>query len=55
MAQHESARSGVEATRESYAADVDAYRARYGKAEGERRFHAEHRPTDVVTTAAAAR
>lgn len=27
--------------------DVDAYRAEYGKEEGERRFFAEHAPTDV--------
>jgi hypothetical protein len=37
----------VKVTREAYAADVDEYRRRYGKAEGERRFFAENAPTDV--------
>lgn len=34
--------------REAFSADVDEYRALFGKAEGERRFHAENRPTEAV-------
>jgi hypothetical protein len=30
--------------------DIDAYRARYGKAEGEARFFLEHKPYDVVNS-----
>ena len=30
------------AVRRAYAADIDEYRARFGKAEGERRFFADH-------------
>jgi hypothetical protein len=45
---HDRAQWRVKVTREAYAADVDEYRDRYGKEEGERRFFAEHAPTDVV-------
>jgi hypothetical protein len=34
--------------REAFAADIDEYRARHGKAEGERLFFLEHKPTEVV-------
>jgi hypothetical protein len=44
---HDRAQWRVKATREAYAADVDEYRRRYGKAEGERRFFAENAPADV--------
>jgi hypothetical protein len=44
---HDRAQWRVKVTREAYAADVDEYRQRYGKEEGERRFFAEHTPTDV--------
>jgi hypothetical protein len=44
---HDRAQWRVRVTREAYAADVDEYRRRYGKAEGERRFFAENAPTDV--------
>jgi hypothetical protein len=45
---HDRAQWRAKVTREAYAADVDEYRQRYGKAEGERRFFAEHAPTEVV-------
>jgi hypothetical protein len=45
---HDRAQWRAKVTREAYAADVDEYRRRYGKAEGERRFFAENIPTDVV-------
>lgn len=41
-------RWGVKFVREAFAADVDEYRRRYGKAEGERRFFAENAPVDVA-------
>jgi hypothetical protein len=44
---HDRAQWRARVTREAYAADVDEYRQRYGKAEGERRFFAENAPTDV--------
>jgi hypothetical protein len=44
---HDRAQWRVKIKREAFAADVDEYRRQYGKAEGERRFHAENAPTDV--------
>jgi hypothetical protein len=44
---HDRAQWRAKVTREAYAADVDEYRRRYGKAEGERRFFAENAPADV--------
>jgi hypothetical protein len=46
MEVHDRAQWRVKITRESFAADVDEYRAKFGKLEGERRFHSEHAPTD---------
>jgi hypothetical protein len=46
---HDRAQWRVKTTLDKYeGADVDEYRARYGKAEGERRFFAEHAPTETV-------
>jgi hypothetical protein len=44
---HDRAQWRAKVTREAYPADVDEYRNRYGKEEGERRFFAENAPTDV--------
>lgn len=44
---HDNAQWRVEVRREAFAADVDDYRRRYGRAEGERRFLAENAPTEV--------
>ena len=38
----------VQATRSAHSGDVDEYRKKYGKEEGERRFHAENQPTETV-------
>lgn len=46
-AKHDRAQWRVTFSRAAYAADIDEYRTRYGKAEGERRFFAEHRPEHV--------
>lgn len=46
-AKHDRAQWRVKVKREAYAADVDDYRRRFGKADGERRFFAEHAPVDV--------
>lgn len=46
-ANHDRAQWRVKVRREAFAADIDDYRARWGKAEGERRFFAEHAPVDV--------
>lgn len=44
---HESARWRCQTKLERYEADIDDYRRRYGKEEGERRFFAEHKPAAV--------
>ena len=44
---HDRAQWRVKIKREAFAADVDEYRRQYGKAEGERRFHAENAPAEV--------
>lgn len=44
---HDRAQWRVQVRREAYAADVDEYRRKFGKAEGERRFFAENAPVDV--------
>lgn len=38
----------VRYTLKKYDADVDAYRARHGKADGERRFFEDHAPVEVI-------
>jgi hypothetical protein len=43
---HDCAQWRVKVTREAFAADVDQYRERFGKAEGERRFFLDHEATD---------
>jgi hypothetical protein len=42
------ARWNVKATVAYYDADIETYRARHGKAKGERLFFREHAPTEVV-------
>lgn len=44
---HEPIRWRARATLARYDADIDAYRERYGQAEGERRFFAAHQPASV--------
>ena len=44
---HDRAQWRVKIRRDSFAADIDEYRALFGKAEGERRFYAENKPVET--------
>ena len=48
MPEHDRAQWRVKITRSAFDGDIDQYRARYGKAEGEARFFAEHQAVETI-------